>query len=150
MSKWIWLDMDGTFVDLYGVENWLPDLESLSTRPYEVAKPLVNVEDLINALWQAKILGYNIGIISWLAKNPDLIYGERVTVAKLGWLEKYNLDLIIDRILIEPYGRSKNDVCKKYGYGILFDDEEPNRNAWKCGKAINPYNDLVRAIMENI
>ena len=41
MEKKIWLDMDGTFVDLYGVENWLPMLRAEETTPYEIAKPLV-------------------------------------------------------------------------------------------------------------
>ena len=35
-------------------------------------------------------------------------------------------------------------------YGILFDDEKPNRESWKCGKAVNPCEDLIKAILENI
>ena len=40
MEKILNFDMDGTFVDLYGVENWLDDLTNSRTRPYEIAKPL--------------------------------------------------------------------------------------------------------------
>ena len=42
----VYLDCDGTWVDLYGVENWLDDLKNKSARPYEVAKPLVNLSKL--------------------------------------------------------------------------------------------------------
>ena len=43
MNRRICLDMDGTFVDLYGVENWLSMLRAEETTPYEIAKPLVNL-----------------------------------------------------------------------------------------------------------
>ena len=150
MDKWIWLDMDGTFVDLYGVKNWLADLQSLNTRPYEIARPLVNTWSLLGVLLWAKENGYNIGVISWLSRNPSVDYGERVTKAKLDWLKKHDLDFILEEVLTVPYGVNKSDVCKKYGYGILFEDEKPNRESWKCGKAVNPCEDLVKAILENI
>ena len=41
--KTYFFDMDGTFVDLYGVDNWLDDLINEKTRPYDEAKPLVNL-----------------------------------------------------------------------------------------------------------
>lgn len=150
MSKWIWLDMDGTFVDLYGVKNWLPDLQSLNARPYEVATPLCNTWTLLGVLLWAKENGYNIGIISWLAKNPNLEYAERVTRAKMNWLKKHDLDFIIDEVKIVPYGVKKSDVCKDYGYGILFDDEKRNRSEWECGKAVDPCDDIVNAILKAI
>ena len=45
-SKVINFDMDGTIANLYGVEGWLDDLENFRTRPYEQAKPLVNMRIL--------------------------------------------------------------------------------------------------------
>ena len=36
----IYFDMDGTIADLYGVENWLNDLRTERTTPYEIATPL--------------------------------------------------------------------------------------------------------------
>ena len=36
-------DMDGTFVDLYGVDGWLEMLVNKNATPYAVAKPLVNL-----------------------------------------------------------------------------------------------------------
>ena len=35
----IWFDLDGTLVDLYGVEGWLEDLTNHNERPYREAKP---------------------------------------------------------------------------------------------------------------
>ena len=35
----IFFDMDGTFVNLYGIENWLEDLQEENVRPYRDAKP---------------------------------------------------------------------------------------------------------------
>ena len=43
VEKMICFDMDGTIADLYGVDGWLDDLINKSARPYEVAKPLVNL-----------------------------------------------------------------------------------------------------------
>ena len=43
-------DMDGTIADLYGVENWLDYLIAENTRPYAIAKPLVNLSALARKL----------------------------------------------------------------------------------------------------
>ena len=44
-EKEIWLDMDGTIVDLYGVDNWLEYIKAEDEKPYKIAKPLVNMEN---------------------------------------------------------------------------------------------------------
>ena len=46
-NKWLWLDMDGTFADLYGVNGWLDDLVNLRTRPYAEAKPIYHMVDFV-------------------------------------------------------------------------------------------------------
>ena len=146
MNEWIWLDADGSFVDLYGVDNWLDDLVNLKTRPYEVAKPIYNMVDFLEVLIELKAKGYNIGLISWLAKNPDVDFAKRTTQAKMEWLTKYCMDLILDEILIVPYGKCKADVCRKYGNGILVDDEEQNRNAWYLGDTINANENILELL----
>lgn len=145
-NNWIWLDMDGTFADLYGVDNWLEYLVALDTTPYEVAKPLYDMVDLLEVLMELKVIGYNIGIISWLSKNPDVEYGKKVAYAKKEWLSKYGMDLILDKILITPYGKRKADTCSKYGYGVLVDDEEPNRNEWYLGDTINANKNIIKEL----
>ena len=43
MKKEIWFDMDGTIADLYGINGWLDMLLEENARPYEIAKPLLNM-----------------------------------------------------------------------------------------------------------
>ena len=56
--KTYFFDMDGTFVDLYGVDNWLDDLINEKTRPYDEAKPLVNLARLAKAMNKASTISY--------------------------------------------------------------------------------------------
>lgn len=126
MNREINFDMDGTFVDLYGVENWLDYLMASDTTPYEVAKPLVNLSSLARLINRLQRNGYKVNVISWLAKTADTEYNERVATAKLEWLAKHLPSVKWDKINIVAYGTPKQTL----GCGILFDDEEPNRNAW--------------------
>ena len=135
MTKAINLDMDGTFINLYGVDGWLDDILARDTRPYEVAEPLVNLSALARVLNNKQRKGYQINIISWTAKNAPAEYNHRVAQAKLNWLAKRLPSVKFDNISIVDYGTPKS-LC---GVGVLFDDEEPNRNEWK-GEAYNVEN----------
>jgi len=126
----IWFDMDGTIADLYGVENWLEYLIAEDTTPYDIAKPLVNLSYLARLLNQLQKEGYEVGIVSWLAREKSAFYDELVTESKLGWLNQHLKSVNWDKILIVPYGTDKLNVT---GGGILFDDEEPNRTNWGNG-----------------
>ena len=66
--KTIYFDMDGTIANLYGVEGWLNYLINKDTTPYEVAKPMVNMNSLARLLNNLQKKGYEIGIVSWLSK----------------------------------------------------------------------------------
>lgn len=129
------LDMDGTFVNLYGVDGWLENIINESTRPYEVAEPLVNLSALARVLNNRQRKGYTINVISWTAKNATTEYNERVALAKLEWLRVHLPSVQFDNISIVEYGTPKS-TC---GKGHLFDDEEPNRKEWK-GTAHNVEN----------
>ena len=124
----IWFDMDGTIADLYGVEGWLEMLIAENASPYANARPLVNLSVLARMLNKAQKEGHEIGIISWLSKSGSDEYGKKVTEAKLGWLKKHLGSVAWDSIEIVKYGTNKYSICKS---GILFDDEEKNRNEWK-------------------
>lgn len=143
MKGWIWLDMDGTIADLYGVDGWLDDLIAYSSRPYEEAEPLYDMVDLLETLSDLKDAGYKIGIISWLSKKPTADYNERVIKAKKEWLKKQYLDILLDEIIITAYGIKKADTCRTYGKGILVDDEEQNRTAWDLGKTIDATENIL-------
>ena len=127
MMKTIYLDCDGTWIDLYGVENWLPMLEAQDPTPYLIAKPLVNLAWMARTIHELQAIGYQVCIITWLAKNATEQYNQKVAEAKMTWLKKHLPTVIFDEIHILPYGVPKW-TC---GDGILFDDEEHNRNEWK-------------------
>lgn len=130
MKNKIWFDMDGTIADLYGVENWLPMLCASDPTPYAVAAPLLHLSTLARLLNKAQRAGYEIGVVSWLSKSSTPEYDEAVTAAKLGWLAKHLPSVSWDTVLIVAYGTSKINLC---GGGILFDDEDRNRNEWGEG-----------------
>lgn len=146
MEKWIWLDMDGTFADLYGVDGWLNDLMAHNPRPYAIAEPLYDMTELILTLGELKNIGYNIGVVSWLSKDNDVAYGKVVTETKKTWLKKWCMDMVLDEIIITPYGKRKADTCRLFGYGILVDDEEQNRNAWDLGRTINANENIIEQL----
>ena len=128
-EKIINFDMDGTIADLYGVSGWLNDLINGDTRPYDIAKPLVNMSALARRLNALQRKGYIINIISWTSKSGTAEYNERVKVAKLNWLAKHLKSVKFNNVYIVPYGTPKHTISS----GILFDDEEPNRTKWGVG-----------------
>lgn len=87
MNKTIVFDMDGTIADFYGVENWLIEIRNESTKPYEIAEPLYNIETLNTILEFLKMSGWRIVVTSWLAKDSTKEYKEKVRKAKLEWLK---------------------------------------------------------------
>lgn len=126
MKKEIWFDMDGTIADLYGVENWLPMLRAEDTTPYLVAAPLLNLAVLARLLNKAQRNGYKLGVISWTAKGGSYEYNEMVAEAKKKWLAIHLKSVHFDAVDIVEYGTPKEEGR----YGILFDDEEKNRQNW--------------------
>ncbi|MBR3673853.1 MAG: hypothetical protein IKN65_06210 [Clostridia bacterium] len=132
--------MDGTIANLYGVNGWLEMLINHDATPYKMAKTLINMNVLARVLNILQKQGYEIGIISWLAKNSNEEYDEKVTNAKKGWLKKHLKSVHFDFVKIVEYGTDKNIVCKNYE-DILFDDEKHNRENWN-GKAYDVNNIL--------
>ena len=129
-NKWIYFDLDGTLVGLYDVPNWLDMLIASDPTPYKLAAPLVNMNTLARKLNKLQRAGYKIGVISWLSKSSTPEYDKAVTAAKLWWLNKHLNSVNWDEIKIVAYGTSKITEC---GGGILFDDEDKNRNEWGEG-----------------
>lgn len=136
-------DMDGTLCDFYGVEGWLDDLNNYNTRPYAVAKPLINLSVLARYLNKLREKGYTINIISWLSKTSTAEFDKAVTQVKLEWLKKHLKSVKFDNINIISYGTPKQN----YGEGILFDDETKNRDNW-VGLAYDEKN--ILKILKNL
>lgn len=128
MNKAIYFDIDGTIANLYGDPNWLPKLRAYDESPYRNAKPLINMSLFARLLHRAQRLGYTIGIISWLSKEPTPEYDQKVTDAKMAWLNEHLPSVQFDEIHIIAYGVPKSSVADSNG--ILFDDEEKNRQEW--------------------
>lgn len=143
MTTTIFFDMDGTIADLYGVENWLDYLIASDALPYEIAKPLIRLNALARILNRLQKQGYKVGVISWLAKNSNTAYDEKVTKAKKEWLKKHLASVNFDEIHIVKYGTPKQTFAKTEN-DILFDDEEKNRNDW-TGKAFD-VNEIIEIL----
>ena len=135
--KNIYFDMDGTIANLYGVDGWLSDILNENIRPYVNAEPLVNMNSLARILNRLIRNGYTVNVISWTAKNGSDKYNEAVTEAKHRWLAKHLGSVQFENVFVVPYGTPKQN----FGFGILFDDEENNRNNWN-GKAFDEKNIL--------
>ena len=125
----ICFDLDGTIANLYAVEGWLPMLRSGDPTPYKVAEPMLNMSAFARLLHKAQRLGYEIVVLSWLAKNSTAEYDNAVTMAKLEWLKIHLPSVEWNEIIIVPYGTPKHEVSS----GVLFDDEEYNSNMWGQG-----------------
>ena len=139
-EKAIYFDMDGTIANLYAVENWLPMLRAYNPAPYEQAKVMLNMAQLARVLNKLKAQGYFIGVVSWLSKEPTKEYDKKVIKAKQKWLKKHLASVEFDEIKIVAHGTPKSKVVQYRG-GILFDDEQGNRNEWK-GQAYDEKNIL--------
>lgn len=146
----IYLDLDGTLVNFYGVPNWLECLEAQDSTPYRVAKPLVHLSTLARYLNRLQARGYNIGIISWLSKSGTDKFNAEVAEVKRDWLAKHLPSVQWDEIHIVPYGVPKSN-CATCSNAILFDDEQRNLNEWTANTHNMAYNaDLLMEILRNL
>lgn len=146
----IYLDLDGTVVNFYGVPNWLECLEAQDSTPYRVAKPLVNLSTLARYLNRLQARGYNIGVISWLSKSGTDKFNAEVAEIKRDWLAKHLPSVQWDEIHIVPYGVPKSN-CATCSNAILFDDEQRNLNEWTANTHNMAYNaDLLMEILRNL
>lgn len=122
-------DMDGTIADFYGAPEWLEALNEQNTAPYEQANPLLNFRALAQALHAVQRRGHRIVIISWGSKRATPDFLNDIETAKRDWLIRHLPSVVWDEIFVVPYGTPKQTLSD----GILFDDEEPNREAWGEG-----------------
>lgn len=146
----IYLDLDGTVIDFYGVPNWLECLEAQDSTPYRVAKPLVHLSTLARYLNRLQARGHHIGIISWLSKSGTDKFNTEVAEVKRDWLAKHLPSVQWDEIHIVPYGVPKSN-CATCSNAILFDDEQRNLNEWTANTHNMAYNaDLLMEILRNL
>ena len=135
--KMICFDMDGTIADLYGVEGWESMLRAENPTPYLIAKPLWNMTELNKVLAVLIEKGWEIRVISWLAKEASRAYNDAVRKAKRAWLEEYNFPASAVHLI--SYGTTKADCVRRLKCpAILVDDNTKVRNGWTLGATIDP------------
>lgn len=118
--------MDGTIADLYSVDGWLNDIENERIDPYKNACPLLDLRALSQSLNRLIERGYEINIVSWIARDASKNYSKEIILAKREWLSNYLGSVHFSNIDILPYGSPKQ-IGRS---GILFDDEVGNRESW--------------------
>lgn len=146
-TKVIVFDMDGTIADLYGVKSWLDMLRAENPKPYEIAEPIYNMNELVEILNELKKIGYIIAVTTWLAMGSTKEYDKQVRLAKLAWLEKYGFPY--DEIHLVKYGTTKANCTRKLGgFQILIDDNEKIRQGWNLGTTINANENIIEYLRE--
>jgi hypothetical protein len=142
MNKTLVFDMDGTLANFYGVDGWLEDIRNENTRPYDIAKPLYNMEVLNAILDLLKAQGWTIAITTWLAKGSTKAFDDMVRASKIAWLQKYNFSY--DEIHLVRYGTTKANCTRKNGgVQILVDENEKIRKGWHLGTTIDANKNII-------
>lgn len=151
MIKEIVFDLDGTVVDFYNVSNWLEMIRAFDPTPYRVAKPLWDMETLVNILHQLQENGIEITIVTWCSKESTPDFDKATREAKLQWLAQY--DFPYDYFHCVRYGATKaNSVRKrlKDGEAILIDDNKKVRAGWSLGTTIDPTTENIIEVLKEL
>ena len=138
--KTIWFDMDGTIANLYGVKNWLTYLRNCDVHPYAVAKPIYEISYLEIVIKKLKDMGYDIGIISYVAHNSTPEYAEAIARTKRNWLAHHFPFANPEKIHITTKDIAKNTYYESGD--ILVDDEQANLDNWS-GDTINANKNII-------
>ena len=148
--KMICFDMDGTIANLYGVQGWLEMIENENPQPYEIAEPMWDMVELATTLKMLQVKGYEVRVITWLAKDSTEDYKDKTRQAKLEWLEKYGFPY--DKFHGVAYGTTKANCIRKYleinEQAILIDDNDKIRQGWTVGNTINPTTENIIDILK--
>lgn len=138
MAKIISFDMDGTIADLYAVPDWLAKLRTEDPSPYEEAPPMWDMDELRRVLLALIADGWEIRVISWLAKDSTPQYKAAVRKAKRAWLERYNFPA--DKVHLIAYGTTKANALRdaEINCAVLIDDNKKVRQGWHLGETIDP------------
>ena len=126
----VYLDMDGTIADLYGMKNWLEKLENEVEGLFLGCEPLVSEEEL-EYIFPSET--YELRICSMTPKDATEEYCQVVIEEKNIWLDKH-FPSITHRVYMK-YGNNKN--LRNSRNHILVDDNETIRNTYK-GLALYP------------
>ena len=147
----VW-DMDGTMADLYGVNGWLEMLREENPLPYEIAKPMWDMERLANILNGLRAIGVEQRIVTWLSMESSEQYKVETRNAKREWLDRF--DFPYDHFHGVQYGATKADSVRKFladdETAILIDDNFKVRKGWHLGETVDPTEINIVDFLENL
>ena len=151
----VW-DMDGTMADLYGVDGWLEMLRAENPLPYEIAKPMWDMERLVNVIRGLQDFGIEQRIVTWLSMDSSEEYKTETRRAKREWLEQF--DFPFDHFHGVQFGATKAASVRKFladdEEAILIDDSARVRKGWHLGETIDPTKinviDFLEALLESL
>ena len=151
----VW-DMDGTIADLYGVDGWLEKLRAENPLPYEIAKPIWDMERLVNVIRGLQDFGIEQRIVSWLSMDSSEEYKTETRRAKREWLERF--DFPFDSFHGVQFGATKADSVRRFladdEEAILIDDSARVRKGWHLGETIDPTEiniiDFLETLLESL
>lgn len=143
-------DMDGTIADLYKVDGWLADLRAYNPRPYEVARPMYDMETMAELLMILQAQGWKVVVTTWLSKESTKAYDDEVKRAKLEWLAKHHFPF--DEIHLVGYGTPKASCTEHLGgVQFLFDDNVEVRREWESNPnrfSVDATNNIMEKLFE--
>lgn len=143
-------DMDGTVYDLYGQPNWLKKLEAEDVTAYTDGAPLVNLRELEKVCRALIEKGFEIGVITWLAKNGSKRFHHNTAETKKTWVQ--NNMPYVTRFTAQEYGTPKqNALDKSIKFAVLVDDNKEVREMWntpKQRKSIDANSDIIAKLWE--
>lgn len=125
----IYLDMDGTIADLYGVDGWLDYLVNHEDPyPYKAAEPMADMVLLDDLIRLVQSMGVTVGVVSWASKGSSNAYKKAVAQAKREWLARYLPS--INEVHVVAYGSPKAKHARIKSNAVLIDDDINVRNQW--------------------
>lgn len=150
MTKAIYFDMDGTIANLYGRENWLPDLRAEVDGVYDKLEPMVDLDQLQEVCMALVAQGWKLGIITWLGMGASDEYEERSTQEKKLWRD--NNTPYLQEFYAQRYGTPKQYApARRSSKMILVDDNAEVRAMWDTEKqrqSIDAKGDMIAALWE--
>jgi hypothetical protein len=106
--------------------------------------------ELATTLKMLQVKGYEIRVITWLAKDSTEEYKALTRQAKLEWLEKYGFPY--NKFHGIAYGTTKANCIRQHldinETAILIDDNDKIRQGWNWGATIDPTTENIIDILK--
>ena len=130
MSKKIYMDLDGTVYNLYGVKNWLEKLRNETSGVFLEGDFLVDYRNFMSRIEELIRQGYIFGVITWLPMQASPEYEEICRKEKIEWINDYLP--FVSEINICSYGIPKqNCIQKRAKEMFLIDDNVEVCKMWE-------------------